>query len=55
MRRQPDPSTDTEADTPAACPYCDGTNTDRDHPKGPSLCRSIHYCNDCDEPFEAMG
>ncbi|WP_255149509.1 1,2-phenylacetyl-CoA epoxidase subunit PaaE [Halorarius halobius] len=55
MRGRPDPSTDTDEDGPAACPYCGGTNTEREHPKGPSLCRSIHYCNDCDEPFEAMG
>ena len=41
--------------TPKRCPYCGGTDTEREHPKGPSLCRSIHYCNDCDEPFEAMG
>ncbi|MFC6837155.1 1,2-phenylacetyl-CoA epoxidase subunit PaaE [Halomarina ordinaria] len=40
---------------PARCPYCGGTNTEREHPKGPSLCRSIHFCADCEEPFEAMG
>jgi hypothetical protein len=50
-----DPSVDTEEDGPAECPYCGGSNTEREHPKGPSLCRSIHYCNDCEEPFEAMG
>jgi hypothetical protein len=55
MRRL-DPSVaagDDEA--PATCPYCDGTNTEREHPKGPSLCRSIHFCRDCQEPFEAVG
>jgi hypothetical protein len=48
------PSADAGERTPAACPYCGGTNTEQEHGKGPSLCRSIHYCNDCLEPFEAM-
>jgi hypothetical protein len=55
MRRL-DPSVATGDDDEAAvCPYCEGTNTEREHPKGPSLCRSIHFCNDCQEPFEAVG
>jgi hypothetical protein len=37
------------------CPYCGSTETERDHSKGPSLCRSMHYCLACDQPFEAMG
>ncbi|MBX2963932.1 MAG: phenylacetate-CoA oxygenase subunit PaaJ [Cyclobacteriaceae bacterium] len=36
----------------AACPRCNGTNTDLKNPFGPTLCRSIHYCNDCREAFE---
>jgi ring-1,2-phenylacetyl-CoA epoxidase subunit PaaD len=36
----------------AACPRCDGTNTDMRNTFGPTLCRSIHYCNDCKEAFE---
>jgi hypothetical protein len=51
---RPDPSTDVEDDGPATCPYCDGENTQREHPRGPSRCRSIHFCLDCEEPFEAM-
>lgn len=35
-----------------ACPRCDGTNTSLRNPFGPTLCRSIHYCNDCKEAFE---
>ncbi|MFC5971462.1 1,2-phenylacetyl-CoA epoxidase subunit PaaE [Halomarina salina] len=58
MRRR-DPSVaagDGDGDEePAVCPYCEGTNTEREHPKGPSLCRSIHFCEDCQEPFEAVG
>jgi ring-1,2-phenylacetyl-CoA epoxidase subunit PaaD len=36
----------------AACPRCDGANTDLKNTFGPTLCRSIHYCNDCKEAFE---
>ncbi len=35
-----------------ACPRCDGTNTVMKTPFGPTLCRSIHYCNSCKEAFE---
>jgi len=35
-----------------ACPRCNGTNTTMKSPFGPTLCRSIHYCNDCREAFE---
>jgi len=55
MRRRPDPSTDVDDEGSRECPYCGSTNTEREHPKGPSLCRSIHYCNECNEPFEAFG
>ncbi|KYH27247.1 hypothetical protein HAPAU_07000 [Halalkalicoccus paucihalophilus] len=56
MRRL-DPSVTTgEADGagPAECPYCGSTDTEREHPKGPSLCRSMHFCHGCEEPFERM-
>lgn len=36
----------------AICPQCDGTNTELKSPFGPTLCRSIHYCNSCKEAFE---
>ena len=53
MNRTTDPSVETTGkDERAACPYCESTNTEREHPKGPSLCRSMHYCHDCDQPFE---
>lgn len=56
MRRL-DPSVTTEgaeSTTPAECPYCGSTETEREHPKGPSLCRSMHFCHGCEQPFERM-
>lgn len=35
-----------------ACPRCDGNDTELKTPFGPTLCRSIHYCNTCHEAFE---
>lgn len=34
------------------CPRCSGTDTELKNPFGPTLCRSIHYCNTCREAFE---
>lgn len=34
------------------CPRCSGTDTVLKTPFGPTLCRSIHYCNTCKEAFE---
>ena len=36
----------------ANCPYCDSDNTDMKTPFGPTLCRSMHYCNNCKQAFE---
>lgn len=36
----------------AACPRCNETNTELRNTFGPTLCRSIHYCNNCREAFE---
>jgi transposase-like protein len=56
MQGERDPSVDAGgAETgPATCPYCGSTDTEREHPKGPSLCRSMHFCEACGQPFEAM-
>jgi ring-1,2-phenylacetyl-CoA epoxidase subunit PaaD len=35
-----------------ACPQCGGHHTVLQSPFGPTLCRSIHYCNTCLEAFE---
>ncbi len=34
------------------CPYCESRNTSLKSPFGPTLCRSLHYCNDCLQAFE---
>jgi ring-1,2-phenylacetyl-CoA epoxidase subunit PaaD len=36
----------------AACPFCGSTNTEMKSPFGPTLCRSLHYCNNCLQAFE---
>ncbi|MBS1507442.1 MAG: phenylacetate-CoA oxygenase subunit PaaJ [Bacteroidetes bacterium] len=36
----------------AICPRCHETNTELRSPFGPTLCRSIYYCNTCQEAFE---
>ncbi len=34
------------------CPYCGSTKTELKTPFGATLCRSIHYCNNCMQAFE---
>lgn len=34
------------------CPYCGSEDTDLNSPFGPTLCRSMHYCNNCKQAFE---
>lgn len=34
------------------CPFCGSTNTEMKSPFGPTLCRSLHYCNNCLQAFE---
>lgn len=36
----------------AECPYCGSRNTTMENPFGPTLCRAIHHCADCRQPFE---
>lgn len=35
-----------------SCPYCNSENTELKLPFGPTLCRSLHYCNNCRQGFE---
>lgn len=34
------------------CPYCGSVDTTLKSPFGPTLCRSLHYCNNCLNAFE---
>jgi len=34
------------------CPYCGSNDTALENPFGPTLCRSLHYCNACRQSFE---
>ena len=36
------------------CPYCDSDDTSMKSPFGPTLCRSLHYCNNCKQAFEGF-
>ncbi|MDP4162580.1 MAG: 1,2-phenylacetyl-CoA epoxidase subunit PaaD [Bacillota bacterium] len=36
------------------CPYCDSVYTAVENLFGPTACRSIFYCKNCKNPFEAM-
>ena len=36
------------------CPYCESARVAMDSSFGPTLCRSIFYCRDCRQPFEAF-
>lgn len=44
--------TDIDVLEHVACPRCGSTDTALKNPFGPTLCRSIHYCNNCREAFE---
>ncbi len=34
------------------CPFCNSKDTIMKSPFGPTLCRSLHYCNGCQQGFE---
>ena len=36
------------------CPYCASGRVAMDNAFGPTLCRSLFYCRDCRQPFEAF-
>ena len=36
------------------CPYCASGHVAMDSAFGPTLCRSLFYCRDCRQPFEAF-
>ncbi|MBM4167411.1 MAG: phenylacetate-CoA oxygenase subunit PaaJ [Ignavibacteria bacterium] len=36
------------------CPYCHSANTDVRSEFGSTSCKSVHYCNECMQPFEML-
>ena len=40
--------------SPVSCPRCGSFDTSTKNTFGPTLCKSIHVCNTCKEPFEAF-
>lgn len=34
------------------CPFCGSNETAVENPFGPTICRSLHYCHACRQPFE---
>ena len=34
------------------CPYCGSSDTELERERGPGLCRRVHYCHECTQPFE---
>jgi ring-1,2-phenylacetyl-CoA epoxidase subunit PaaD len=34
------------------CPYCKSSHTTMKNAFGPTLCRAIYYCQNCQQPFE---
>jgi ring-1,2-phenylacetyl-CoA epoxidase subunit PaaD len=40
--------------TAVRCPYCASGRVAMDNVFGPTLCRSMFYCRDCRQPFEAF-
>ena len=47
-------STDPSAEPPRPCPWCGSTATERDGLFGPTPCRDVRFCRDCQQPFEAV-
>jgi len=38
--------------SPVPCPWCTSENTTIENQFGPTLCRAMYYCNECQQPFE---
>jgi ring-1,2-phenylacetyl-CoA epoxidase subunit PaaD len=41
-------------DATVACPHCGSSRTRLENAFGPTQCRTIRYCPDCRQPFEAF-
>jgi ring-1,2-phenylacetyl-CoA epoxidase subunit PaaD len=44
----------SRTDVEVTCPFCGSAQTRLESAFGPTLCRSIHYCQSCRNPFEAF-
>jgi len=42
------------AATDVHCPWCTSARVMMDSAFGPTQCRSLYYCRECRQPFEAM-
>jgi ring-1,2-phenylacetyl-CoA epoxidase subunit PaaD len=38
--------------SPVACPFCGSTHTVLKSAFGSTACKAIHFCNDCQQPFD---
>lgn len=43
-----------DIERPVPCPYCGSARTRLENLFGPTQCRTIRYCLDCRQPFEAI-
>lgn len=43
---------DMALESPPACPFCGSPDTELENAFGPTICRSLHYCHACQQPFE---
>lgn len=50
----PSTSVDENGNWEVSCPYCESKYVDLDNLFGPTACRSILYCKNCKNVFEAM-
>ena len=53
----PGPATQTtliDLEVRVPCPHCGSRRTRLDNAFGPTQCRTIRYCTDCRQPFEAI-
>lgn len=41
-----------EKEKPVQCPYCGSEKTKLESRFGATACKSLHYCNSCNQPFE---
>ncbi|WP_165875243.1 PaaD-like zinc ribbon domain-containing protein [Natrarchaeobius chitinivorans] len=46
---------DETGDKTVRCPYCGSDECVLERERGPGLCRTVHYCTDCEQPFEEFG